>query len=163
MALDDANDFLLEHFDVPVGNALEGLSNEEFYIPGSLLRLDVDPAHPVAFGMPAEAAAFFQSSRAFTVDGGGAEVVARYPAADLLLSGWEVGAQEHLAEQAAVVRVPYGAGDLVLIGFRPQFRAQPAGTFKLLFNALHGAAEGARAGGVAADSGVERMTEIEAR
>jgi hypothetical protein len=145
VALDNANDFLLEHFDVPVENALDGLGREDFYIPGSLVRLTVDADDPVGFGMPTETAAFFQSSRAFEVTGAGPQAVGRYGDRDLLLSGWEVGAEEHLAGRGAVVRAPYGEGDLVLIGFRPQFRAQPAATFKLLFNALHGAAEGARA------------------
>jgi hypothetical protein len=103
------------------------------------------PTTPVGFGMPTETAAFFQSSRAFDITGDGPQTVARYGPSDLLLSGWEVGAEEHLADRGAVVRAPYGEGDLVLIGFRAQFRAQPAATFKLLFNALHGAAEGARA------------------
>jgi hypothetical protein len=152
VALDNANDFLLEHFDVPVESALAGLGNDEFYIPGSLVRLTVDADHPVGFGMPTETAAFFQSSRGFEVTGSGPQTVARYGERDLLLSGWEVGAEEHLAGVPAVVRAPYGEGDLVLIGFRPQFRAQPAATFKLLFNALHGAAEGARA---AAPAGAE--------
>jgi hypothetical protein len=136
VALDDATDFLTYHFDIPVGNALAGLRREEFYIPGSLVRIAVDPRHPVAFGMPGEAAAFFQDSRAFDVVGPEVEVVARYGTDDILLSGWEVGAARHLAGRPAVVRVPYGQGDLVLIGFRAQFRAQPAGTFRLLFSAL---------------------------
>lgn len=136
VALDEATDFLIYELDLPVSNVLAGLERQEFFIPGSLIRIDVDPTHPVAFGMTPEAAAFFQDSRAFDTIGTDAEVVARYASADLLLSGWEVGADEHLAGRAAVVRVPVGAGDVVLIGFRPQFRAQPAGTFKLLFNAL---------------------------
>jgi hypothetical protein len=39
VALDDANDFLAYQFDIPVGNALAGLGREEFYIPGSLVRI----------------------------------------------------------------------------------------------------------------------------
>jgi hypothetical protein len=136
VALDQANDFLLYHFDIAVGNALAGLGRGDFYIPGSLIRLDVDRRHPLAFGMQPEAGAFFQDSRAFDISSPGPEPVARYGRADLLLSGWEVGAEEHLAGRPAVVRAPYGDGDLVLIGFRAQFRGQPAGTFKLLFNAL---------------------------
>ncbi len=136
VALDEATDFLIYEFDLPVSNALAGLELQAFFIPGSLIRIDVDTAHPVAFGMPAEAAAFFQGSRAFEVIEPGPEIAARYALNDLLMSGWEVGADEYLAGRAAVVRVPFGEGDMVLIGFRPQFRAQPAGTFKLLFNAL---------------------------
>jgi hypothetical protein len=67
------------------------------------------------------------------------EVVARYGKSDLLLSGFEIGAEWHLADKPAVVRVGVGDGDVVLIGFRPQFRAIPRVTFKLLFNAIHGA------------------------
>jgi hypothetical protein len=136
VALDEANDFLLYHFDVPVGNALAGLSPREFYVPGSLVRIDVDRDHPLAFGMQSTAGAFFQNSRAFDIGGTGPEAIARYGREGLLLSGWEIGAEEYLSGTAAMVRAPYGEGDLVLIGFRAQFRGQPAGTFKLLFNAL---------------------------
>jgi hypothetical protein len=45
-----------------------------------------------------------------------------------------------MAGRPAVVRVPLGQGDVVLVGFRPQFRAWPTGTFKLIFNSILGAA-----------------------
>jgi hypothetical protein len=145
LALDAATDFAIEHFGLPVENTTAGVSRSELYVPGSLIRMDVDAAHPVAWGMQHEGAAFFQDSRAFrAVDqqadaASRVEIVASYGDADLLLSGWEIGAQQHLAGRAAVVRVPQGSGDVVLIGFRPQFRAWPTGTFKLLFNSIFGA------------------------
>jgi hypothetical protein len=65
------------------------------------------------------------------------EVVAEYAEKDLLMSGWALGEKEHIGGEAAMMRVRHGAGDVVLFGFRPQFRGQPRGTYKLLFNALH--------------------------
>jgi hypothetical protein len=147
LAFDGATEFAIRHLDLPVANAVAGVGRAELYIPGSLIRLDVNTTHPVAWGLQPDGAAFFQESHAFYITGGtaaagsgAAEVVARYADDELLLSGWEIGAQQHIAGRAAVVRVPRGAGDVVLIGFRPQFRAWPTGTFKLIFNSVFGAA-----------------------
>ncbi len=140
VTFDGAGDFAIQALDLPVRNALAGVPQSEFFIPGSLIRTRFDPTHPVAFGMAEETAAFFQGSRAWEVlDEERVDVVARYAPDDLLMSGWELGAQEHLADRPAVVRVRVGEGEAVLIGFRPQFRAQPTGTFRLFFNAIQGA------------------------
>jgi len=65
-------------------------------------------------------------------------VVARYPDdhRDILLSGYLAGA-ERLERRAVVVEVKVGRGRVVLIGLKPQNRAQTHRTFKLLFNALY--------------------------
>ncbi|MEX2526275.1 MAG: M14 family zinc carboxypeptidase [Gemmatimonadota bacterium] len=142
VALDGAGDFVAEALGLPVTNRVAGVGQEDFFVPGSLIRTRVDSSNPIAFGMQDEAAAFFQGSRAWEVEPdalaqGRVEVVARYAEEDLLMSGWEVGAQSFLAGQPAVVRAHLGQGSAVLIGFRPQFRAQPTGTYKLFFNPIH--------------------------
>jgi hypothetical protein len=69
-------------------------------------------------------------------------VAVRYPNDHLRASGWLRG-EEHLAGKAAAVEIRYTplhegeeTGSLVLLGLRPQHRAQTHATFKLLFNAL---------------------------
>ena len=42
-----------------------------------------------------------------------------------------------LRGRSAVAEVGYGKGHIVLIGFRAQFRAQPYGTYKFLFNSIY--------------------------
>jgi glutamine amidotransferase-like uncharacterized protein len=64
-------------------------------------------------------------------------VIARYPARgeDILLSGFLQGA-ESIAGKAAAIEARVGKGRVVMFGFRPQYRGQSYGTFKMLFNAL---------------------------
>ena len=63
-------------------------------------------------------------------------MVARYPNRGLNASGWTRG-EETIAAHAASVAIRFDSGGrLVLLGLRPQHRAQTHATFKLLFNAL---------------------------
>ncbi len=139
IAFDGATELLIEQLGLPVRNVVEGLPSERFFVPGTLVGLTVDEDDPLGWGMPEEAAAFFSRSAAFDATGDAVEIVARYAEDELLLSGWALGGERYLAGRGALARVPVGAGDVILFGFRPQFRGQPRGTFKLLFNALHGA------------------------
>ena len=142
IAFDESSELLIEQLGLPIRNVVDGLPSDRFFVPGTLVRMTVDTTHSLGYGMPPEAAASFVRSAAFATTGPGeVDVVAHYAPEDLVLSGWALG-EERLAGRGALVRVPVGSGDVVLFGFRPQFRGQPRGTFKLLFNALHGAAAG---------------------
>ena len=60
-----------------------------------------------------------------------------FDSATPLRSGWALG-QQYLEQAAAVLDVPLGKGRVVLSGPEIVWRAQPHGTFKLLFNSLLG-------------------------
>jgi hypothetical protein len=142
VALSASTEYVTGEFNVPVRNALAGAKAEEFGSPGSLLRVAVSADHPVTYGLPAELAVFQDKALAFETAVPGAElerwVLASYPTAprDVLLSGWIRG-EERLTRRAAAVALTYGKGKLVLLGFRPQHRAQTPATFPFLFNALY--------------------------
>jgi hypothetical protein len=109
-----------------------------FYCPGSLLQNEFDTAHPVAFGMPAAWPVFFETDQAYRLRPGfdiDAHVVARYPRENVLRSGWLLG-EEYLRDQANVVSFRVGKGTAVTLGSQVDYRTQPRGTLKLLFNAI---------------------------
>ena len=115
-----------------------------FYCPGSLLKQEHNPNHPIGFGMPERWPIFFRFDQAYQLTPSfdiSADVVSRYPdEEDMTASGWLLG-DELLRNRANVVSFEIGDGIAVTMGSQIAFRTQPRATFKLLFNAIfHGPA-----------------------
>lgn len=143
----EAGALAIDRFHLPVRDIVAGLESTEFWAPGSTLRVNVDTDDPLAYGMPSRALILFLAGGqvyevARTDHSEAVERVITFPEAgegsdqeDILQSGWLLG-EEVISEKAAMVSVRHGEGRVVLVGFRPQHRAQTHGTFKVLFNAL---------------------------
>jgi len=146
VALGAATGLFTENWPISVKDASSGLSSDQFLIPGSIVRLETDVTHPLAWGMAPATHGFFSRNPFFEVSPAfpsqELSVAVRYPNERLGASGWLRG-EEYLAGRAAAVQVRFPpahggepSGSLVLLGIRPQHRAQTHATFKLLFNAL---------------------------
>jgi Zinc carboxypeptidase len=113
--------------------------SERFYIPGSLIRAQVDNTQPIAYGMPSAVDVFFDNSPAFRAapdaSTHGLSTIAYYGEGNLLDSGWAWG-QTYLNNSIAVAQDNLGKGKILLYGPEITFRAQPHATFKFLFNGL---------------------------
>jgi hypothetical protein len=136
VCLSNASTFAIQQFKLPVRNVVAGLRPEDFFLRGSIVEVTTDPSHPVMAGMPARAAVFVDGSPVFEAgDGFQGSVLARYAeSGSPLLSGYLIG-EKHLQGKAAALDVYVGDGHILLIGFRPTWRGQPFGTFRVLFNA----------------------------
>lgn len=135
IAVDRVSRAIIDELALPVRNPLRSYDKDKFYCPGSLLRVVVDTGHPLGLGMPRETAVLFLNSMVFEGAGSDISTVARYPSSNPNLSGWILGS-EHLERHGALVEVGYGDGRVILTGFRPYFRAQTRGTYRILFNAI---------------------------
>ena len=143
--LNRASEFAIDQLKLPLRNVVAGLPRTDFYVPGSILRLELDTTNPLAAGMPKETIAWAENSPVFElvenangdVPAANVKIIGRYPEdKDPLLSGWLLGG-ERIKGKAALVEVTMGKGRVILFGFRPQYRAQSWATYPLLFNALH--------------------------
>lgn len=162
--LDRASGFAADELQLPVKDALtevrvrrdvsgfDGVASQapaEFASPRSVLRMTFDRWNPVAYGMPEEGAASFGTdSIAFDIGqplektnevsdpSNGVAVVARFPSTGVLLSGFLRG-EKYLFGKPAALEASLDKGKVIMLGFGVQYRAQPHGTFKLLFNSLY--------------------------
>ncbi len=132
--LNDSTAYATTHLGLNLKSSINGLSSREFYSPGSLLNVTLDERHRLARGLPRDIAIWSEGSPAWE-PAEGVTAIARYPAANVLASGWLLG-ERHLTNRAALVEVSSGTGRIFLFGMRPQYRAQSWLTCKLLFNAL---------------------------
>ena len=81
----------------------------------------------------------------------GVRPIAWYDSPTPLRSGWAWG-QQYLDQAVSIVEAPLGKGHVVLYGNEVNWRAQPHGTFKLLFNGIY-------YGGAMANGSPARTTE----
>jgi hypothetical protein len=138
VAIEEATEFVIDLFGLGASNAVERLPPQDFFIPGSIVGVDLEETHPVTRGEGAFTPAWFwRSSRAFDVDDPQIRVVARFAEGNPLLSGWLLG-PEYLAGKPAVIEADIGEGSVLLFGFQPDYRGQTVATWPLLFNALVG-------------------------
>ena len=116
------------------------LPADKFYIPGSLLKMTVDNTNPLAYGMGKQVDVFFDNSPVFklepTVEMQKTSPVGWFAGKQVLDSGWAWG-QQYLDGGTAVAESTVGEGKVVLLGPEVNFRDQPHGTYKFLFNALY--------------------------
>jgi len=134
--------FAIDQLHLPVRNAVADLKSTEFFLSGSLVEMITDPSHPIMAGMSARADVFVDQSPVYTVtEGFRGRALAKYEShGSPLVSGYLLGA-DHLHGFASGLEVQHGKGRVVLLGMRPQWRGQPFGTFRILFNSMLYSAE----------------------
>jgi hypothetical protein len=140
---------LAQLLNLPIGNHLSErspdgtsrpLPSEKYYVPGSVLRVAVNNASPIAHGITNPVDVFFDNSPVFELAPEaalqGIRPVAWFDSATPLRSGWAYG-QGYLQGGVAVVEATIGKGKLFIFGPEITFRGQPHGTFKFLFNGIY--------------------------
>ncbi len=143
IAIGDSAANLAAHLKLPIQNHLVEngvpLPRNKFYAPGSLLEARVDLTHPVGQGMRERTIVFFDNSQVFRLASDAAsrnvKAIAWFDSKSPLRSGWAWG-EASLEGGVAAVEARVGRGKALLFGPEILKRAQPHGTFKLLFNAI---------------------------
>jgi hypothetical protein len=138
VALNNASDAIIDLFDLPVTNILKDVKSEQFFCSGALLAVTLTPGLAATAGMPADPIVMFERGPAFAPKPGfKGEILASYAATGNPLRSGVLLHPEMIQGRAAAVSVEYGKGKIYLYGFKPQWRAQSHGTYKLLFNTLY--------------------------
>ena len=146
---------LVQAFRLPLTNHLvengQPLGRDKYFVPGSVLRVAVDAANPLAHGFGKEVDIFFDNNPVWRPNpsaGGAGDVraVAWFASPAPLRSGWAWG-QKYLDKGIQMAETTVGKGRVLLFGNEVLFRSQPHGNYRFFFNGLYlSVAEGMRAG-----------------
>jgi hypothetical protein len=138
---------LVTSLHLPVRNVVAGVNRRDFFTGGSIMRVTTDPTQPVMAGMPRDADVFVFNSPVFTtLDGFQGSVLAKFASDSTVLRSGFLNGAEYIRGFAAALDVKHDRGHVVLLAFQPQWRGQPQGTFRTVFNAAffaRGIADGA--------------------
>jgi hypothetical protein len=134
---------LAQYLSLPIDDHLmengAPLPRAKYFVPGSVLSSKVDVRHPIAAGMRERTDVFFDNSPVFKLRPGaidaGVRTIAMFDSPTPLRSGWAWG-QKYLDGGVIAIEAKVGKGTVLLFGPEILQRAQPHGTFKLLFNGI---------------------------
>ena len=136
------------HFGLPATSGLveivngveRRLPNDKFYVPGSVLSIDVDPTNPLAYGFDTKVDVMWENSPALKLGPDallkGVKPVGWFGTDKPLRSGWAWG-QQYLKGLITALDVTYGKGKVFILTPEITFRAQPHATYKFLFNGIY--------------------------
>ncbi len=135
--------------NLPVRNAMTEVVNgterklpaEKYYVPGSVLRVQVDTNRAASWGMENAADIYFDNSPVFKLTGTALagntiKPLMWFGQGNVLRSGWAWGAA-YLQDGVTAFEASVGKGKLFAFGPEIAFRAQTQGTFKFIFNQLY--------------------------
>jgi len=137
VAIGSSAEGAVQMFSLPLAPQIT-VGRTEYYVPGSVLRVSVDPKNPVAHGYGDQADIFFDDSPVWKVSGTGSDLhtVAWFANDAPLRSGWAWG-QKYLDKGIEMAEATVGKGRVFLFGNQLLFRSQPHGNYKFFFNALY--------------------------
>ena len=105
-------------------------------VPGALLRVRLDPEHPLAFGYEAEETVVLMStSTGFSIDGGGHRLGV-FEEGSLVSGFLSEENQTRLTGTAYLAEAPLGRGRVILFADDPTFRGLVRGQTAMLLNAI---------------------------
>ena len=127
------------------GGEVQPLRRQEYYVPGSVLEVKLEHVSPLTHGLGDRVDVLFSNSPVFRLapdaERQGVLRIGWFDTPEPLRSGWAWG-QHYLENGTTMLEASIGEGLLFLFGPRVTFRAQPHGTFPLVFNAIYyGSAE----------------------
>ncbi len=143
-----SSSYLAGHLGIPQENALikevdskrKMLSRQEFYIPGSVMTVEVSTADKATSGLEDRVDVYFDNSPVFIFDKEAEKYHVRpllsFDTPTPLKSGWALG-QHYLNNTVAAYRADLGKGKVFVFGPEVAFRSQTHSTFKLIFNQLY--------------------------
>ena len=127
--------YLSEKLDLAIRFPSFHLPANVFSTLGSHVKIHYEHS-PLNLGLPESSSVYHRQKTVFELDHTtDIEVLAHYAESDILENGFLIG-EEYLAGKPAALRICYGKGDCIFLGFDPQYRMQQDVSFKLIFNAL---------------------------
>ena len=129
VTFNNASMFAVNQFKLPVENALAGVRPDQFFCSGCLVTVHIEDAkNPLTAGLAADTIVMFERGPAFdTKTDFKGKVLARYPRERSPLASGYLSGADRLEGKIAALDADVGKGRVILLGFKPQWRAQSHG------------------------------------